>query len=31
VLTGKRPGPVPPPVLSPEQVLRRADSVAVHA
>ena len=31
VLTGKRPGPVPPPVLSPEQVIRRADSVAVHA
>src|SRR5688572_22319175 len=31
MLTGKRPGPVPPPVLSPEQVIRRADSVAVHA
>ena len=26
VLTGKRPGPVAPPVLSPEQVIRRADS-----
>jgi hypothetical protein len=26
VLTGKRPGPVPPPVLSPEQVVRRADA-----
>ena len=28
VLTGKRPGPVAPPVLSPEQVMRRADSAA---
>jgi hypothetical protein len=26
VLTGKRPGPVPPPLLSPEQVVRRADA-----
>jgi len=26
VLTGRRPGPVPPPVLSPEQVTRRAES-----
>ena len=26
MLTGKRPGPVPPPVLSPEQVVRRADA-----
>jgi hypothetical protein len=25
-LTGRRPGPVPPPVLSPEQVIRRAES-----
>ena len=31
VLTGKRPGPVAPPVLSPEQVIRRADSAAAHA
>ncbi len=26
VLSGKRPGPVPPPVLAPEQVIRRAES-----
>jgi len=26
VRSGKRPGPVPPPVLSPEQVIRRAES-----
>jgi hypothetical protein len=26
VLTGKRPGPVPPPLLSPDQVVRRADA-----
>jgi hypothetical protein len=31
VLTGKRPGPVAPPVLSPEQVIRRADSAAAQA
>ncbi len=31
VLTGKRPGPVAPPVLSPEQVIRRAESVAARA
>src|SRR5262245_60970587 len=30
VLTGKRPGPVAPPVLSPEQVIRRAESVAAR-
>ena len=28
VLTGKRPGPVAPPLLSPEQVIRRADSAS---
>lgn len=28
VLTGRRPGPVPPPLLSPEQVVRRAESAA---
>jgi hypothetical protein len=28
VLTGRRPGPVPPPLLSPEQVIRRAESAA---
>ena len=31
VLTGKRPGPVAPPLLSPEQVIRRADSAAAQA
>ena len=29
VLTGRRPGPVPPPVLTPEQVIRRAESASV--
>jgi|SRR5262245_12554084 len=28
VQTGRRPGPVPPPVLSPEQVIRRAESAS---
>ena len=31
VLTGRRPGPVPPPVLSPEQVIRRAESASATA
>ena len=31
VLTGKRPGPVPLPVLAPEQVLRRAESARATA
>jgi hypothetical protein len=31
VLSGRRPGPVPPPVLSPEQVIRRAESARATA
>jgi hypothetical protein len=31
VLTGRRPGPVPPPLLSPDQVIRRAESAAPAA
>ena len=31
VRSGKRPGPVPPPVLSPEQVIRRAESASATA
>jgi hypothetical protein len=31
VCSGRRSGPVPPPVLSPEQVVRRADSAAASA
>ena len=31
MLTGKRPGPVAPPLLSPEQVIRRADSASASA
>ena len=31
VQAGRRPGPVPPPLLSPEQVVRRADSARTDA
>ena len=31
VQTGKRPGPVPPPLLSPEQVVRRAEGACATA
>ena len=31
VRSGKRPGPVPPPLLSPEQVIRRAESASATA